>query len=81
VQRRGELELVRDFALPLPLTVIGELLGVSKKDSVRFQRLSQAALLPPTTLNVLRMLPAMWALTRIVRQLLAERKYTRKTIC
>lgn len=74
VQRRGELELVRDFALPLPLTVIGELLGVSKQDSVRFQRLSQAALLPPTTLNVLRMLPAIWALTRMLRQLLAERR-------
>lgn len=74
VQARGEIDLVRDFALPLPLTVIGELLGVSKKDSVRFQRLSQAALLPPTTFNVLRMLPAMWALTRMVRQLLAERQ-------
>jgi hypothetical protein len=28
-QSRGELELIRDFALPLPLTVIGELLGIS----------------------------------------------------
>jgi cytochrome P450 PksS len=72
VQGRGELELIRDFALPLPLTVIGELLGVPPADRVRFQRLSQGALLPPTTLNVFRMLPAMWALIRYVQQLLAS---------
>ncbi|MFO0576593.1 MAG: cytochrome P450 [Polyangia bacterium] len=74
VQGRGELELIRDFALPLPLTVIGELLGVAPADRVRFQRLSQGALLPPTTLNVLRMLPSMWALIRYVQKLLAERR-------
>lgn len=74
VQARGELELIRDFALQLPLTVIAELLGVSAAERVRFQRLSRNALLPPTTLNVLRMAPAMWALIRFVRRLLDERR-------
>lgn len=74
VQARGELELIRDLALPLPLTVIGELLGVSAADQMRFARLAQSALVPPTTLNILRMLPAMWALIRFVRRLLAERR-------
>ena len=74
VRARGELELIADLALPLPLTIIAELLGLSAADSVRFQRLSQKALLPPTTFNVLRMLPAMWALIRFVRQLSAERR-------
>jgi cytochrome P450 len=73
-QARGELELIHDFALPLPLTVIGELLGVSAADRVRFHRLSQNVMLPPTTLNVLRMIPSMWALIRFVRQMLAERR-------
>jgi hypothetical protein len=61
VQRRGELELVRDFALPLPLTVIGELLGVSAGGQRAVSRACRKLLLlPPTTLNVLRMLPAAW---------------------
>jgi cytochrome P450 PksS len=74
VQSRGELELIADLALPLPLTIIADLLGLSAADSVRFQRLSQKALLPPTTFNILRMLPALWALMRFIRQLSAERR-------
>lgn len=74
VQGRGELELIRDFALPLPLTVIGDLLGISERDRAHFQRLTKYTLVPPTTLNVLRIIPAIWALIRFVRQLLAQRR-------
>jgi cytochrome P450 PksS len=74
VQARGEMELIRDFALPLPLTVISELLGVSAADRVRFQRLSQNMLVPPTTFNTVRMLPAVWALIRLLRRFLDERR-------
>lgn len=74
VQASGRMELIKDFALPLPLTVIGELLGVSAEDGVRFRRLSQGIFLPPTTLNVLRMIPSLWALIRFLKQLLAERR-------
>lgn len=74
VQKRGSLELIRDFALPLPLTVIGELLGVSAADRVRFKYLASSALLPPTTLNALRMLPSLWALIRFIQRLLTARR-------
>lgn len=74
VQTRGELELVRDFALPLPLTVIGELLGVSPADRDRFHRMSSSLLLPPTAFNVFRMIPTMWMLIRFIRRLLDERR-------
>jgi cytochrome P450 len=49
---RGELDLVRDLAFPLPVTVIAEMLGVSEGDHAAFLRWSQAlvALTEPASL-------------------------------
>ena len=33
---RGQMDLVGGFALPLPITIIGELLGISAQDRLRF---------------------------------------------
>ncbi len=74
VEARGRLELIEDFALPLPLTAISELLGVSPADRQRFRRLAQVVVLPPTPVNAIRLLPAMWLLIRFLRELLAERR-------
>jgi cytochrome P450 len=48
-ERRGEIDLMRDFAYPLPATVIAEMLGVPPADAPRFQSWSNdlAALLDP----------------------------------
>lgn len=74
LERTPKFDLVADFALPLPLTVICELLGIPEQERSLFQRLSQQALLPPTTLNMVRLMPAMWRLIRYIRRLLALRK-------
>ena len=71
---QARIELIRDFALPLPLSVICELLGVPEDDRLRFSRLAQALLLRPTALNILRMMPSLWALIRYLRQLIARKK-------
>ncbi|MDJ0852855.1 MAG: cytochrome P450 [Myxococcota bacterium] len=45
----GEMELMRDFAVPLPIKVIAEMLGVPPEDHVRFKSWSEdmTALLDP----------------------------------
>ncbi|WP_217558826.1 cytochrome P450 [Paenibacillus sp. GbtcB18] len=50
VQERGEMDLVADFAYPLPITVISEMLGIPAADRSLFrgwtQKLLQAAAVP-----------------------------------
>ena len=40
-EARGSLDLIRDFALPLPVAVIADLLGVPKQDRANFARWSR----------------------------------------
>lgn len=44
VAGRGEMDLVADFAVPLPLMVIAELLGIPPADRDRFRRWADATL-------------------------------------
>jgi len=76
VVSQGQMDLVRDYALPLPLTVIADLMGIPQKDRNRFHRWSKAALLPPSVWNILRATPPMWAFMRYFRQLFRQLRAT-----
>ncbi|QBD78141.1 cytochrome P450 [Ktedonosporobacter rubrisoli] len=44
VQARGQMDLVADFAYPLPMSVISEMLGIPPEDRAQFRSLTQALL-------------------------------------
>jgi len=80
VQDKGEMDLIDDYAFPLPITVIAELLGVSAEDRNKFREWSNAAVSGDTTQEYMEkvLLPHMQAFTDYLRAMFEEKRKTPK---
>jgi cytochrome P450 len=75
VQGRGRIDLIRDYALPLPSTIIAEMLGVPAGDRHAFHRWSSALLSAAvSTPALLKAIPNIWALLRYMRKIIKKRR-------
>ncbi|MGI9066736.1 MAG: cytochrome P450 family protein [Pyrinomonadaceae bacterium] len=70
----GGMDLMSGYALPLPLTIIAELLGIPAEDRSRLHRLTRSSLSASNLLGVLRALPDQRLTIRRLRQLITERR-------
>lgn len=74
-QRQGRMDLIADYALPIPTTVIAEMLGVPVADRHKFHRWSSAMLAAGATrFGLLRAMPSALRFMRYIRQLIKIRR-------
>jgi cytochrome P450 len=73
-ERRGRFDLIADYALPLPVNVISDMLGVPPNGRHRFARWSQQIMKVTNGREFLLALPHLWAFMRYLRHLIVLRK-------
>lgn len=71
---RGELDLVSDYALPIPATIIADLLGVPAEDRHKFHRWSSKLVSITSGRDVLAAVPALLLFMRYLKRLFAQRR-------
>jgi len=75
-ERKQQIDLIRDFALPLPLTVISDLMGVPEKERMGFYRAVSPFLdsLAGSPLRMLAQIPNANRLMRFFERMIALRR-------
>jgi cytochrome P450 len=75
VEGRGQMDLIHDYALPIPATIIAEMLGVPARDRGKFHRWS-AGMLSSTSSRwgTLKAMPNAMAFVRYIRRLIDLRR-------
>lgn len=73
-QRKGSMDLIADFALPVPLTIIGRILGVPESDNHRFNSWTRAFIEIGGGGNPLFLIPSMLAFMGYLKKLIRERR-------
>lgn len=72
--RKGSMNLISEFALPVPLTIIGRILGVPEQDHQRFSRWTRDFVAVGTRTNPLLSVPSILSFMRYLRKLIKTRR-------
>ena len=76
VTEKGRMDLIEDYALPIPTTVIAQMLGVPVEDRHKFHRWSKAVVAggSGSIFGALGMIPKLYAFVRYIRGLIKQRR-------
>ncbi len=73
VQAQGRMDLIADFAFPLPITVISEMLGIPAKDRQQFRVWSQTIVTTPVGPKPEEALVTLETFVQYIKTLLADK--------
>ena len=71
---KGHMDVVHEYALPLPLTVITELLGVPRLDQAKFHRWSKTIVQIGSAGSMVKALPSLFVFMRYLRKLIEAKR-------
>ena len=71
---KGGMDLIADFALPLPLTIIGRILGVPAEDNHKFHRWTKTLLSAETNKYYFVVIPSLIRFMGYLKKLIKERR-------
>jgi cytochrome P450 len=74
VTRKAEMDLIREYALPLPMTIITEILGVPTQDRDKFHKWSKVIVAVDQFDANWRVIPAIWMFNRYLRRFFKVRR-------
>lgn len=72
-ERNGGMDVIADFALPLPLTMIGRILGVPAQDNRKFHRWTRTVISGGTNRNLFVLIPSIMRFMGYMKKLIRER--------
>ncbi|HZI58823.1 MAG TPA: cytochrome P450, partial [Verrucomicrobiae bacterium] len=74
-RRRNQMDLIADFALPLPVAVISQMLGIPKREQDKFHRWSNAIVASQSSkFGALKAIPSVLSFLRYIRRLVRLRQ-------
>ncbi len=74
VEATGRMDLIQDFALQVPMTIISEMLGVAQADRAKFHRWSNAAVSISKPIDGILAIPSLYQFVGFLRRLMNERR-------
>lgn len=72
--RQGHMDVIKDYALPIPLTIISEIMGIGPADQAAFHRWMGTIMELGSTAFPLLGIPNLWAIQRFFRRTIKERR-------
>jgi cytochrome P450 len=73
-QQNGEMDLIQDFALEIPLVVICDMLGVAEKDRASFHKWSKIMTSVAKPIDGILAMPSLYKMVKYLRRLFREHR-------